>query len=66
MVMSFGGSVYAEDFTDWEVASQAGESSSESNVYNGVWYSWGWNDDGGVLLKTARSLLIPHRDTLLK
>ncbi|MGN8888328.1 leucine-rich repeat domain-containing protein [Blautia sp. HCP28S3_G10] len=53
MVMSFGGSVYAEDFADWEVASQAGESSSESNVYNGVWYSWGWNDDGGVLLKTA-------------
>ena len=36
MVMSFGGSAYAADFTDQEVASQAGESSSESNVYNGV------------------------------
>lgn len=53
MVMSFGGSAYAADFADQEVASQAGESGSESNVYNGVWYSWGWNDDGGVLLKTA-------------
>ena len=36
MILSLCDSTYAADFTDQEVASQAGESSSESNVYNGV------------------------------